>query len=128
MMEYIVNDVRKKLGELIINLFTEDFSEKFTAVQSFIGQDDLKCAIVMQQHEKLTDKYVVDISNNLSSKTNLSKLTNRVEKEIVFTLFMRYHTLTMYLCSIDQNDIIELPRDNQLFFKELLTSFWVKGL
>lgn len=124
MSTYTINAVRAKLGSLMKNVFTDDFKSKYESATK--EYNDI--AMIMQEQHKNTDQYVLRISKNISSLDSLKSINRNTTSEVILTFFMRYHFLTQYLVSRNQNEHIELPGDEESFIKEIFLNYWTISL
>ena len=113
-----VNDIRKRLGTMMKPILTDEFDAKY---QSVHPSDPIALGF---EYDAETDRFVKTISEHVHDESFVNEMVKSAKPEVVFTFFLRYHTLTTALCSRNQNLPANVPEKDEQFFEVLLTQLW----
>lgn len=113
-----INDIRVRLGKIMINLMDNEINEKFRSINFLYPE---KIAL---KYDIETDEFVIELSKNLYDKDYLKNKILSAKQEVFFTFFLRYHILTNELINRDQTLPANVPENDEDFFIVLMNSLW----
>ena len=116
-----VNEIRVRLGKIMMDSFTEEFSRKYEVGVRQITKNPL-----------IADKYV-DASTDFIDKLmfiwgdykKIDKLVRTSNPVLIYTFYIRYYSLTQELIGRNQNELVSVPDSDRDFFRFVLTDFWM---
>ena len=120
-----IKHVREKLFKIISICFDEEFIIKYnSALKSNNGMPEL----LMNSYSTQANNYIFELSSLISKPKQIKSLNFETDKNIIFTVFMRYHFFTSFLTTLNQDSNIDFPNEDESFFKEVLINQWQLGL
>ena len=112
-----VNDIRVRLGKLVEKIFTENFRAAYAAaVPTYEPEAEKHLLRCLAQ----SDEYLRQVAGILNNPQEIERLNNTLDASVVFCVGLRYHLLTCFLIEKDQDEGIDVPKDDKSFFKFML--------
>lgn len=112
-----VNDIRIRLGKLVERIFTESFRSRYAeAVPSYEPEAEKHLLRCLPQ----CDEYLRQVAGYLSKPEEIERLNDTLDTSVVFCVGLRYHLLTCSLIEKDQDEEMNVPKDDISFFKHML--------
>ncbi len=127
MKTYTVNEIRRTLGAILEPIFTESYNEKYHdfIVKHENSPEDFVSATVDNSTE--INILIGELVYNRHNPQLIEFLIQSHSPKTLSGIFLRYHALTQYLISLDQDATIVLPAKQEDFFTELLINFWLNA-
>lgn len=127
MKTYTVNEIRQTLGSILKPIFTESYTEKYNdfVIKYKDSPEDFVSAAVDNSTE--INILIGELVYNRHNPQLIEFLIQSHSSKILGGIFLRYHVLTQYLISLDQDATIILPAKQEDFFTELLINFWLNA-
>ena len=120
-----VNQVRQRLGGIVVVVFTRTFEKRYQIASKKIRNDP---CFPSQESESATDAFAQAISEHLQSYHAIELLVKESSAEAIVSFFIRYDKMTQFLVSRDQDEQVLMPDDDADFFRQIFLEFWKSGL
>lgn len=127
MKTYTVNEIRQTLGAILKPIFTESFNAKYH--DYVIKYEDTPEDFISAAIDDNTgiNSLIGELVYNRHNPQLVEALIQSHSPKTLSGIFLRYHVLTHYLISLDQDSTIILPAKQEDFFIELLSNFWLQA-
>lgn len=127
MKTYTVNEIRQTLGAILKPIFTESFNAKYHDYATKYGDSPEDFISAATDNSADINILIGELVYNRHNPKLVETLIQSHSPKILSGIFLRYHVLTRYLISLDQDSTITLPATQEDFFIELLVNFWLQA-
>ena len=127
MKTYTVNEIRQTLGTILEPIFTESFNAKYHdyVLKYKDSPDDFISAAT--DDSAGINILIGELVYNRHNPQLIEALIQSHSSKTLSGIFLRYHVLTQYLISLDQDSTIILPARQEDFCVELLSNYWLQA-
>lgn len=122
---YSIHEVRKKLGSIVSDIFTDSYNLKYHVFMVGLGDDPQPLYSAMTTYSSEINITIGKLYySSRISEEEVNKVVENTSPSVLACIFYRYHFLTRYLSSVDQDSVLSFPADPEHFFLELLVNYW----
>ncbi len=114
--------VREKLGAIMYNIATYQFSEKYKMIQSQILPETIPST--MSTYSDAADAYIVLASKHATDPVMLDFLSLCANPLVVFVVYVRYDRLTQMLMNSEQRKEWDFSTKSGVFLTDVLIDEW----
>lgn len=117
MIQYNVSQIRTRLGSIMKKIYTNDFVAIYDSINALTRENFIKKVPDIIND---TDAFIVLLSNCLDEPLTLRHLIQEIDPLILFSVVIRYHLMTNFFISINQNRVFLMRESDKDFLLDSL--------